>query len=79
MEKHHKQNWLSLAEARLYIGLSISTLRKAINNGLLKHKRLNGYGKIMIHRQWLDAYILGYDAKRLTRPQKHEITDLQED
>ena len=68
--------WFSMKEAATYARVSKSTLRRAIGNGLLRSRKTSGKGRIIIHRSWLDAWILGFDSKRLTKPQRQSIRDL---
>jgi excisionase family DNA binding protein len=75
--KVEKATWLSIAATAQRAGVSEKTVRRAIKSCALRCRRLNGKGKILIHKSYLDAWILGYDGRRLTRPQKQEIKDIQ--
>ena len=54
------QEWYTLLEAVDYTRLSSSLLRMAIAEGKLKTTRSNGKsGKIILHKTWLDQFLLG--------------------
>lgn len=76
-EKNKTQEcWLSMGDASDFAGISVSSLRRAVKNGEIRNRRVGGNGKILFHRSWISAWILGYDSNNLTSIQKQEISEL---
>lgn len=65
-----EQRWLTVADAALYSGTTVSALHKAIERGLLKPDAPARKGGCRSHRflrETLDAYVCGKAANDGTR------------
>jgi len=70
------QTWYTLVEAGDYLRCSPTTLRRNMQKGSLRYERIGGKGGIRVHRKWLDAFMLGLNAKRMSPVQKRLLEDL---
>ncbi len=50
-------NWMTVREAAVYTRCSVKLLYRAIRIGTLRAARVGGRRKIVVHREWLDAYL----------------------
>ncbi len=50
-------NWMTVREAAVYTRCSVKLLYRAIRAGTLRAARVGGRRKIVVHREWLDAYL----------------------
>ncbi|NQV16210.1 helix-turn-helix domain-containing protein [bacterium] len=67
--------WMTVAETAIYIRLSVTSVRRLLRSQKLKASRKSCGRVIRIHRQFADAYLLGFPTK-LTKRQKETISDL---
>ena len=51
------KSWLRVAEAAEYTGLSQDTIYTACERGELRHVHVSGRRKILLRRQWIDAWL----------------------
>jgi len=70
------QTWYTVAEAGEYLRCSPTTIRRCMQIGTLRYKRINQKGGIRFHRRWLDAFMLGLNAKRMSPVQKRLLSGL---
>lgn len=49
--------WLTVREAAAYSKCATKTLYRAIRQGALKAARVGGRRKIVLRREWIDAYL----------------------
>ncbi|NQV34264.1 MAG: excisionase family DNA-binding protein [Phycisphaeraceae bacterium] len=73
------QTWYTVAEAAEYLRCSKRTIGRAVQSGGLRSERLNAgesRGGLRFHHHWLDAFVLGFNAKRLSPVQKRLLADL---
>jgi excisionase family DNA binding protein len=50
-------DWLTVREAAAYSRCGIKTLYRAVRNGQLRAARVGGRRKLVLRRDWLDAYL----------------------
>jgi excisionase family DNA binding protein len=65
--------WYTIGEAAVFLGLSPTTIRRRVKKREIKYTKPGG--KLMFHKSWLTAYMLGFPLK-LTRRHKVAIADL---
>ena len=73
------QTWYTSAEAAEYLRCSVRTIGRATQLGKLRSERLQTGGSrrsVRFHRRWLDAFVLGFNAKKLSPTQKRLLEDL---
>ena len=73
------QTWYTVAEAGVYLRCSDRTIHRCMQKGTLRYERMNTGGKsgpIRFHRHWLDAFMMGFNAKRMSPVQKRLLADL---
>jgi len=78
-EMQSVQSWFTVAEAADYLRCSKRTIGRAVQTGGLRAEKLRTGGKRggpRFHRQWLDAFVLGFNARRLSPTQKRLLEDL---
>jgi excisionase family DNA binding protein len=73
------QTWYTTAEAAEYLRCSVRTIGRASQTGKLRSGRLQTGGSrrsVRFHRRWLDAFILGFNARKLSPTQKRLLDNL---
>jgi excisionase family DNA binding protein len=73
------QVWYTTAEAAKYLRCSPRTIGRATQLRKLRSERLQtggSKGGVRFHRRWLDAFVLGLNARRLSPVQKRLLEDL---
>jgi excisionase family DNA binding protein len=50
-------DWLNIREAATYTRCGVKTLYRAIRGGQLRAARVGGRRKVVVRREWLDAYL----------------------
>ncbi len=72
-----KSPWMSVSECASYMRISERQFRKFLSEGKIKYKRIgcSTNGRILIHRTWVDAFIMGFGT-RLTPFQKSQLEKL---
>ncbi len=50
-------DWMTAREAAAYTRCSVKILYRAIHAGLLRAARVGGRRKIVVKKEWLDAYL----------------------
>jgi excisionase family DNA binding protein len=70
------QTWYTIDDAADYLRCSNRSIRRFIQNGSLHSTRMESKGGIRIHRKWLDAFMMGLNAKRMSPVQKRLLEDL---
>lgn len=73
------QTWYTVAEAAEYLRCSDRTIRRAVQVGGLRCEQLRTggtRGSLRFHRRWLDAYMLGLNARRMSPVQKRLLDEL---
>jgi len=61
--QREKRTWLSSAQASAYINPEQRAVIKLTEDRKIKFTRAPSTKKLMFHRRWLDAYLLGYGAE----------------
>jgi excisionase family DNA binding protein len=68
------RQWLTVAHAAEYAGLSKDTIYTAIERGELCHVRVGGRRAIRLRPEWIDAWLerhaVGADAIRASGPRR---------
>ena len=68
------RQWLTVAQASAYAGLSRDTIYTACERGELRHFRVGGRRAIRIRPDWIDAWLeqhtVGADALRMSGPRR---------
>jgi excisionase family DNA binding protein len=75
---HKESKWLTVQEVARYMRVCERTVRSLIGSGKLKSKKRGTRptgGKILIHRNWVDRFIIG-GGNHLTTNQKTELKEL---
>ena len=75
----NETKWLTVQEVARYMRVCERTVRSLIASGKLKSKKRGTRptgGKILIHRNWVDKFIIG-GGGRLTTKQKTELQVLK--
>ena len=68
-------HWLRIKDACAYLNIGKTKLRQLINEGRLKHYRLDG--QIRIHQRDCDSLLIFEKSfNKLTRPQKQTVEDI---
>ncbi|MBT4944545.1 MAG: hypothetical protein HON27_00080 [Candidatus Marinimicrobia bacterium] len=67
--------WLNSAEASKYINRERTVIAKLAKRRKIKFTRAPNTKKLMFHRRWLDAYIMGYGPE-LTTEEEAELEKL---
>ena len=57
------RKYLTLADAAAMTGLSVMTLRRAVESGRLKHHRPNGVRTILVSAEAVEAFVRGGETK----------------
>ena len=57
MEKAKNKLLLGVGDCSLLSGMSVSTIRRAIDSGELKYHQIKNRSKLIIKRVWLDEWI----------------------
>lgn len=70
-EQGKPAEWLDLKASTKYAGLSISTLKRAVNAGKLKVAR--GTGKMMFKPIWIDSLLINGSCKRMNPMEKERL------
>ena len=73
------QTWYTTAEAAEYLRCSTRTIGRARQIGTLRFERFDtglSKGGIRYHRRWLDAFVLGFNARKLSPIQKRLLNDI---
>ena len=73
------QTWYTTAEAAEYLRCSPRTIGRATQIGKLRSERLQtggSKGGARYHRHWLDAFVLGFNARKLSPIQKRLLENL---
>jgi excisionase family DNA binding protein len=73
------QTWFTVAEAADYLRCSKRTIGRAVQTGGLRAEKFKTGGErggTRFHRQWLDAFVLGFNARRLSLTQKRMLEEL---
>ena len=66
MKKKSSQTpWKTPPEGSRYTHRPLKVIRKAYKDGLLRHVRLET-GRVLIHTDWLDTYLLSYEVESST-------------
>jgi excisionase family DNA binding protein len=50
-------NWMTVREAAVYTRCGVKTLYRAIHAGQIRAARIGGRRKIVVKKEWLDAYL----------------------
>ena len=66
--------WFTLKQTAKYLNLSDRTIKKYISSGRLE-RRLVGR-KNLIHKEWIERFVLSNGGKRLTKRDKEELQRL---
>ena len=66
--------WFTLKQTAKYLNLSDRTIKKHIASGRLE-RRLVGR-KNLIHKKWIERFVLSNGGKRLTKRDKEELQRL---
>ena len=73
------QTWYTTAEAAEYLRCSVRTIGRARQIGTLRFERFDtggSKGGVRYHQRWLDAFILGFNARKLSPTQKRILDNL---
>ena len=70
----NKTPWFTLKQTAKYLNLSDRTIKKYISSGRLE-RRLVGR-KNLIHKEWIERFVLSNGGKRLTKRDKEELQRL---
>ena len=71
---HGDSPWFTLKQTAKYLNLSDRTIKKYISSGRLE-RRLVGR-KNLIHKEWIERFVLSNGGKRLTKRDKEELQRL---
>ena len=71
---HGDSPWFTLKQTAKYLNLSDRTIKKHISTGRLE-RRLVGR-KNLIHKEWIERFVLSNGGKRLTERDKEELQRL---
>jgi excisionase family DNA binding protein len=55
--KNLPTEWLTVREAATYSRCGVKTLYRAIRGGQLRAARIGGRRKVILRKEWLDAYL----------------------
>lgn len=61
-------DWLTVREAATYTRCGVKTLYRAIRSDQLRAARVGGRRKVIIRREWLDAYLEACAESNAPRP-----------
>ena len=71
---HGDSPWFTLKQTAKYLNLSDRTIKKHISSGRLE-RRLVGR-KNLIHKEWIERFVLSNGGLRLTKRDKEELQRL---
>lgn len=67
--------WYNISQAAEYLSCSTRTVQRLVQAGRLKYHRPHGRRRMLFHRKYLDAYLLGYGT-RISPSQRRQIENL---